>query len=78
MLENLLSPNLGYKVFVEVSALLDVRYCPELQSCTMSMKTNEPNLRKWPKKSDFRPNFDSFGQNVGPKNFLVSFTSTRS
>ena len=50
MLENWLGPNLGYKFFLEVSALQNVRYCPKLQSCTISMKTNEPNLRKWQKK----------------------------
>ena len=31
--------------FLEVSALLDVRYCHKLQSCAMSRKTNHANLR---------------------------------
>ena len=35
--------------FLEVSALLDVRHCPKLQSCAISWKTNDANLRKWGK-----------------------------
>ena len=31
----------------EVSALLDVRYCPMLQFCAISRKTNNPVLRKF-------------------------------
>ena len=34
------------KIFFEVSALLDVRHCPKLQSCAISRKTNDVNLRK--------------------------------
>ena len=36
-------------IFFEVSALLDVRHCPNLQSCAISRKTNDENLRKWKK-----------------------------
>ena len=44
-LENLISvPVWG------VSALLDVRYCPKLESCAIFKKTNDANLRKWQKK----------------------------
>ena len=42
-----LSPNLGHKVFLEISALLNVRRCPKLQSCAISRKTNYVNLGKW-------------------------------
>ena len=34
------------KFFLEVSALLDVRHCPKLQSFAISRKTNDENLRK--------------------------------
>ena len=37
----LLDPNLGHKFFFEVSALLDVRHCSKLQSCTISRKSND-------------------------------------
>ena len=37
------------KVYLEFSALLDVRHCPKLQSRAISKKTNEANLRKWQK-----------------------------
>ena len=41
------------------------------------MKTNESNLRKWQKKTNFGPNFDLFGPNWTPKLFSVGFTSTK-
>ena len=44
----LLSPNLGH-IFFEVSAPLDVRPFPKLQSCAISKKTNDANFRKWQK-----------------------------
>ena len=31
--------------FSELSALLDVRHCPKLQSCAISRKTNDATLR---------------------------------
>ena len=34
--------------FLEVSALIDVRHCPKLQSCTILRKTNNATL-KWQK-----------------------------
>ena len=37
--------------FFEVLALLDVRYCPKLQSGALSRKTNDVTLRKWQKSS---------------------------
>ena len=58
MLENPgLGPDLGLlgsnlrpkKFFLEVSVLLEVRRCPKLQSCAISRKTNDANLRKWQK-----------------------------
>ena len=33
--------------FSEVSALLDVRHCPKLQSCAISRKSNDATLKKW-------------------------------
>ena len=33
--------------FFEVSALLNARHCPKLQSSTISRKTNDGTLRKW-------------------------------
>ena len=47
----LLDPNLGQKKFLEVSALLDVRYWSKLQSCAISRKKNYPLLRKYQKTS---------------------------
>ena len=40
------APIWATKWFLEVSALLDVGYCPKLQSCAISRKTNHPTLRK--------------------------------
>ena len=36
-------------LFFEVSALLDVRHYPKLQSCAISRKNNDATLRKWQK-----------------------------
>ena len=44
---SLLGPNLGHRFFFEISALVDVRHCPKLQSCAISRKTNDTNLREW-------------------------------
>ena len=43
-------------VFLEVIALLDVRYCPKLQSCAISRKNNDASLRKQQKTPNFWPN----------------------
>ena len=45
----LLGPTFESLIFLEVSALLDVRHCPKLQSCVISSKTDDANLRKWRK-----------------------------
>ena len=43
-------PNMGHKTFFgDFTALLDVRHCPKLQSCTISRKTNDANLIQWQK-----------------------------
>ena len=45
----LLGPNLNHKIsqmFLEVSDLLDIKHRPRLQSCAISRKTNDANLRK--------------------------------
>ena len=47
---SLLDPNLGHKMLLEVSALLDVRHGPNLQSCSISRKTNDAILRIWQKR----------------------------
>ena len=44
----LLGPNLGQKLFMVDSALLDVRHCPKQQSCVISGKT-DATLRNWQK-----------------------------
>ena len=54
---------LSFFFFFEASALLNVRHCPNLQSCAISRKTNDANLRKWQKKAHFESNF-------GPPNFF--------
>ena len=36
-------------IFLQLSALLDVRYCPKMQSFAISRKTKDANLRKWQK-----------------------------
>ena len=61
----LLGPNLGYNFLFEISALLDVRYCPKLLSCAMPRKTNDANLRK-------SKNLIS-GTILGPRNFCHDF-----
>ena len=35
--------------FFHVSALLEVRHCPNLQFCAISRETNDATLRKWQK-----------------------------
>ena len=45
----LFDPHLAIKLFWRFQAQLDVRHCPKLQSCIISRKTNEANLRKWGK-----------------------------
>ena len=60
----LLGPNMCHNLF-EISALLDVKHCSKLESCAISRKTNDTNLRKCQ-----NPNF---GTNFGlPKSFFVS------
>ena len=41
-----LCPNFGHKFFFEVSALLNVRHRPKLQSSAISRKTIDANSRK--------------------------------
>ena len=49
---------------------LVVRHCPKLQSCVISRKTNDGNLRKW------RKTYLVSSPVLGPRFFFVSFTST--
>ena len=43
----ILAPNLGHKkLFMEVSALLDVRHCPKLRFCKVSKKITNATMRK--------------------------------
>ena len=44
---------LATKYFLEVSALLDIRHYPKLQSCAISRKYNNATLRKWQKTLTF-------------------------
>ena len=36
-------------IYFDVSALLDVRHCPKLESCAISTKTNDANSKKMAK-----------------------------
>ena len=47
--KTILAPICTTKIFLEILALLDVRHCPKLQSCSISRKTNDATLRKWQK-----------------------------
>ena len=51
----------GKKPISWVLSLLDITRCFSLLLCAISGKTNEVNLRKWP-KTNFRPDFVSFAQ----------------
>ena len=43
-------PQFQPQIFLEVSALVAVRHCPKLQSCTIiSRKYNDATLKKWHK-----------------------------
>ena len=55
--------------FFEVSALLDVRHCPKLQSCAISRKYNDITLRKL-QKHKFQTQFGS------PEISFMVFNST--
>ena len=44
---------LATKYFLEVSALLDIRHYPKLQSCAISRKYNNATFRKWQKTLTF-------------------------
>ena len=52
----LLGPNFWPKIFLQVLNLPDIRHRPELQSCTISKKINDANLRKWQKPLVFFQN----------------------
>ena len=70
-------PKCGPKnFFLWVLTLLDVTRC-KLSLYEISGETNETNLRKWQKKTSFRPDFSPFGPNLGPKEFFMDFTCTR-
>ena len=69
-------PNLGFNFFLWILPLLDVTTCCKLLLYAISRETNEPNLKKWQKKTSFGPNFGTFGPNLIPKIFFVGFTST--
>ena len=65
-MEKTLHPWFGSQsFFLEISALLDVRHCPKLQSCAIPIKTNDANLRKWQKYN--------FGSHFGPPVFFHEF-----
>ena len=46
MLEIRIEKIISAPAFSQVSALLDVTHCPNLQSCVTSWKTNDATLRK--------------------------------
>ena len=43
--ESVRSYNVSHKFLLEVSALLDDRHCPKLQSCAILRETIDANLR---------------------------------
>ena len=45
------------KNFLWILPVLDLRHCCKLSLHAISGKNNEPNLRKWGKKTSFGPNF---------------------
>ena len=53
-----------YLNFLEVSARLDVRHCPKVQSCAISRKTNDANSKNGEKRH-FRRNLVPLGLNSG-------------
>ena len=59
------------KSFLEVSAILDVRHCPKLESYAISRENNDANLRNWHKNLISGPIF-------GPHIFFLSFTYSNS
>ena len=53
-----------------------VRHCFKLSSYEIYRKTNEPNLRKWLKKTNLVPDFGPFWPKFGPqKKIFLGFTS---
>ena len=59
----------GKKPISWVLSLLDVTRCCSLLLCAISGKTNEVNLRKWP-KTNIRSDFVSLGPNLGHQIFF--------
>ena len=69
----------GKKPISWVLSLLDVTRCCSLLLCAISGKTNEVNLRKWP-KTNIRSDFVSLGPNLGHQIFFflnLVFSVTR-
>ena len=71
-------PNCGlfdpaHKIFWRVLPLLVVRHCSKLSSYANLRKTNEPNLRKCQKKTNFGSGFGPFLPKAGPKKFFHVF-----
>ena len=72
--------------FLWVLPLLVIRHCSKLSSYVIQKKTDAPNLRKWQKKLNLRPNFGLLDPNLGPKigltssssNILIGLTSSSS
>ena len=59
-IEDIISAAIWATIFL---ALLDVRHCPQLQSCAISRKINKPNLKN-DKKTSFGPDFGPLGPNL--------------
>ena len=55
------------KFYSWILPLLHVIHHWKLSLYAISRKTNDPNLRKWKKKTSFRTNFGPFVPNLGPK-----------
>ena len=71
-------PNLIPQFFLWVLPSLDVINCCKLSLYAIARKTNEPNLRKWKKKTlVFDLILAPLAQIWNPKIFFVDFSSTR-
>ena len=63
-----------HKLFFSwVLPLLHVIHCCKLSLYVISRKTNEPNLKKWGKKSSFELDFGPFSPNLGSQNIFRGF-----
>ena len=63
-------------IFWRFSLYLDLRHCPKLQSCAISRKNNQPNLKKMTKKLILGSILSHLNLIWAHKDFMQVFTST--